>query len=97
MTTLAIGQIITIRLKENPTTGYSWSLSTTPGLQIISDKYISPNTDSIIPLLGSGGIHEWTIRAISIGPQVIYGVYKQPWELYTGNENHYSLLVRVIQ
>ena len=31
---------LTLELPENPSTGYSWNLTTTPGLRIASDEYV---------------------------------------------------------
>ena len=35
--TMNKGSILTVRLKENPTTGYRWSVSIIEGLELISD------------------------------------------------------------
>ncbi|RPJ54243.1 MAG: hypothetical protein EHJ95_00605, partial [Methanobacteriota archaeon] len=67
-----------IRLAENPTTGYSWNLSASTGLQIMSDTYI-PN-DTTGQLVGSGGTHAWVFKANDAGNQTVTAVYIRPWE-----------------
>lgn len=90
--TVQLGQVFAVKLQENPTTGYQWQLGVTDGLQIISSRYVPPNSG----LIGSGGTHVWKIRAIEEGPQVVYGVYKRPQEDYTGSEQHYYKHVNVV-
>lgn len=75
-TTAKVNQILKFTLDENPTTGYSWILAVSPGLEIISDRYIQPNNN----LVGAGGKHEWTIKTIDEGLQMITGLYIRPWE-----------------
>jgi inhibitor of cysteine peptidase len=36
---VAEGDIITVRLRENPTTGYRWSVETTDGLELVGDDF----------------------------------------------------------
>lgn len=86
------GELITIRLEENPTTGYSWNMSFTDGLEIIKDEFI-PSTDT--GLVGAGGVHEWTIRTNSSGQYHVLGIYKRPWENVTGNENAFNLTLNI--
>lgn len=61
--TVNSGDIFTIKLNENPTTGYSWNLTLGNGLQLVSDQYIAKKVPAGI--VGSGGYHEWVIKAVS--------------------------------
>ena len=38
------GIIFYLRLKENPSTDYSWQLSLSKGLSLLMDKYYSPES-----------------------------------------------------
>ncbi|HNX17264.1 MAG TPA: protease inhibitor I42 family protein [Methanoregula sp.] len=84
---------ITLKLEENPTTGYSWNLTVTPGLIVTSDTYIPSDTSG--KLVGSGGTHTWDIKAAATGKQAISAVYKRPWEQVTGNETAFVMTVIV--
>ena len=88
------GTSITVRLQENPTTGFTWNLTTSPGLKVVSDSYIPSDTTG--KLVGSGGTHVWEISAQSVGGQMIQAVYKRPWEQATGNETAFLLTVVVV-
>gem|GEM_PF-1954367 len=92
--TMNTGDVFTVKLAENPTTGYSWNMTVGNGLQIVSDMYV-PKTTPIM-MVGSGGTHQWTIKAVSPGTYTISGVYKRPWEPMVGNETRYDLTVKVI-
>jgi inhibitor of cysteine peptidase len=76
--TVPPGAVFQLRLPENPTTGFSWNLSVTPGLAVINDTYIPD--DATGKLVGSGGTHVWSLETIRPGEQVISGVYRRPWE-----------------
>ena len=88
---LVTGDTFQIKLNENPTTGYQWSLGTTGGLEIVSDNYLPPATG----LVGAGGIHEWNIKATASGTQQVTGVYSRSWENLTGSEQRFILTVEV--
>jgi inhibitor of cysteine peptidase len=87
------GNFITIRLAENPTTGFQWNLTTTPGLSIVSDEYVPSDTSG--KLVGSGGTHTWNISTEMIGDQKVSAVYKRPWEPIAGNETFFSMTIVV--
>ncbi len=89
--TVGNGETFTVKLDENPTTGYSWDMAAGDGLQIVSDRYV-PNATQ---MLGSGGYHEWTIKAVKNGTYTVSGVYKRPWEPATGSEQRFTLTVKV--
>jgi len=74
--TVKSGETFTVKLDENPTTGYSWNMTVGDGLKVVSDRYVANKTG----LIGSGGYHVWTIQATKAGTYQIKGVYKRPWE-----------------
>lgn len=86
---------ITLKLPENPTTGYEWNLTTTPGLRVTNDTYLpSPTSGKVV---GSGGTHIWDMTATSPGEQKIQAIYKRSWEPVSGNETTFSMAVVVAQ
>jgi len=87
-----------LKLKENPTTGYSWELNLSQGLNNISGEYHPPEQPEGIkqPLVGAGGVHLWEIKAVSKGSQQVMGIYKRPWEKVTGKEENFILNVEVV-
>jgi len=72
------GQIFTIRMESNPTTGYGWQLSKALDNQIImvTNAFIPPDSK----LMGAGGHEVWTFKAISEGQVEISMQYVRPWE-----------------
>jgi inhibitor of cysteine peptidase len=93
--TVGNGETFTVKLDENPTTGYSWNMTVGSGLEIVSDRYVPSTTSPNI--VGSGGYHEWTIKAVSSGTHEISGIYKRPWEPVTGSEQSFNLKVKVVE
>ncbi|WP_405182258.1 protease inhibitor I42 family protein [Nocardia sp. NBC_01377] len=52
-----------VALKENPTTGYTWSLGLPRQLTLVKDAYVPD-----FPILaGSGGTHIFTLRSSEAG------------------------------
>jgi inhibitor of cysteine peptidase len=88
------GSLITVKLAENPTTGYSWNLTTSSGLRVTNDTYVPLYFTG--KMVGSGGTHIWDISADARGSQQIQAVYKRPWEPATGNESTFSMTVVVV-
>ncbi|MGA2698176.1 MAG: protease inhibitor I42 family protein [Methanoregula sp.] len=84
---------ITLKLNENPTTGYRWNLTATPGLVIANDTFVPSDTTG--KLVGSGGTRIWEMNAAGTGPQTINAVYMRSWEPVTGNETTFSMTVIV--
>ena len=85
--------LITVNLAENPSTGFKWNLTTTPGLRIIRDEYVPADTSGKV--VGSGGTHSWDISTELLGEQEINAVYKRSWEPTTGNESTFSMKIVV--
>jgi inhibitor of cysteine peptidase len=83
------GTVFTVRLDENPTTGYLWNATMTAGLTVLNSTYISGGN-----MPGAGGVHEWKIQVTSTGAQKFNATYERSWEV-VGNETQYQLIVNV--
>jgi inhibitor of cysteine peptidase len=75
-----VGDTFMIKLESNHTTGYSWRLADLKRgiIEIVSNVYEPSKTQSGI--VGSGGIEEWTFKAIAKGKVIITLEYVRPWE-----------------
>jgi inhibitor of cysteine peptidase len=73
----ALGEDFNVRLAENPTTGYSWNMISSEGLELVRDEYIPSNSSG--PIAGSGGIHSFSYKAAETGEQTLHGEYRRPW------------------
>jgi inhibitor of cysteine peptidase len=82
-----------VQLNENPTTGFSWNASTSPGLTVLSSEY----TQNANPagMTGVGGVHSWVLLASGTGTQTFNASYRRPWEAVTGNETAYNLAIKI--
>jgi inhibitor of cysteine peptidase len=101
------GDNFCIRLKENPSTGYSWQLSLNKGLKVVSSNYYSSIPSNSVPsnsvpsnsvqrfIVGAAGIHSWKIKAVARGGQQIKGIYRRSWEKETGKEQTFKLNIKV--
>ena len=92
------GDIFYLRLKENPSTGYSWQLSLSRGLSRLMDKYYFPDYSKKNGrfAVGAGGFHSWEIKTVGRGSQQIRGIYKRSWEEETGNEQIFKINVKIL-
>lgn len=73
----AVGDVIAVRLPENPSTGYRWSLSDIDALQlVIEDRGYRQESPSV----GGGGYAYWTLRAASTGRFRIEAQKSRPWQ-----------------
>lgn len=92
------GHTFYLKLKENPSTGYSWKLSLSSGLNQLSDKYYSPETSKKDgrSVIGAAGYRLWEIKATEKGSQQVNAIYKRSWETETGNEHTFKLNIVVV-
>jgi predicted secreted protein len=54
--------VITLRLKENPTTGYLWSVEATNGLELVGDRFEEGG-----PAIGAAGARVFQFRTPRAG------------------------------
>lgn len=88
------GDTIVVNLEENPTTGYSWNMTYSSGLELKEDIYLEKSTN--VHLVGAGGSHKWIFEVTNTGKQSISAVYVRSWEERTGIENSYDLTIMVL-
>ena len=74
---LPVGQVIELRLNENPTTGFRWSFTQdgSPSCAVVSDSFTPPEGPP-----GAGGRHTWQIKAIRAGDCHVELRYRRPYE-----------------
>lgn len=84
-----------IVLAENPTTGFVWNVSLSPGLELQSSDY--RKDDAPPGMVGVGGERTWIIVAKDAGDQKFSAVYRRSWENITGVEKTYSVVVTVLK
>lgn len=89
------GHAFFLKLKENPSTGYSWKLSLSDGLNQLSDKYHPFESSENNFAIGAGGFRLWKIEAVNKGNQQVEAIYKRSWES-TGKEQTFKLNVVVV-
>lgn len=89
---LPLGQRFEVCLSENPTTGFSWSLTShgEPVCTLVQDFYESPNG-----LPGQGGTHHWQFQTTQAGLGTIEMVYRRPWEEEGKRTQRFTLCIRV--
>ena len=74
---LAVGQVIELRLAENPTTGYRWAFVTdgAPACAVVGDRFEGSNGPP-----GQGGEHSWTIKGVQPGTCGIAMQYRRSFQ-----------------
>jgi inhibitor of cysteine peptidase len=89
-----VNQILEIRLSENPTTGFRWSLvsSGKPVCKLVRDYFESAGSSP-----GREGSHHWRFKATQRGEASIKLIYKRSWEQNGVGTRTFALHVRVRQ
>jgi predicted secreted protein len=82
-------------LAENPTTGFMWNATLSPGLELQSSDY--RQDDAPAGMVGVGGTRTWVIVAKYPGDQKFSAIYRRSWENITGNETSYSVNIQVVK
>lgn len=74
---LPVGQVIELRLSENPSTGFHWSFAADgkPSCTIIGDSFERHRGPP-----GAGGEHTWQIKAVRAGTCHVSLFYRRPFE-----------------
>ena len=89
--TVPVKSEVVVSLAENPTTGYTWNATVSPGLTVTADRYRQNATAE--GMLGGGGTHTWTLVPETSGVVTFSAVYRRPWENLTGTEERFDLTI----
>ena len=89
---LTIGQTIEVLLPENPTTGFSWQLTSDggPACVMTSDQFIAPAGPP-----GKGGDHTWKFKAVRPDECDIELGYRRRWESSAAASRTFKIHVKV--
>lgn len=80
--TVLVGEEFTLTFEGNETTGFRWMAEYDHDrLEFVKDEYV-PHTPAVEgePMVGVGGTHSFTYRAIEPGEAVLTFFYARPWE-----------------
>lgn len=77
-TTTQTGDLFTVTIEENPSTGYTWSytINDETSVEFIKDAYQAAEGN----LVGASGVHTFTFKVKSKGVSTISFEYKRAWE-----------------
>jgi predicted secreted protein len=79
---IGIGDMITVALCSNPTTGFEWSeeISDDDVIKEIEHEFLPPegNVDKP-PVAGAAGLDKWVYESMNDGMSTILFEYSQPW------------------
>jgi inhibitor of cysteine peptidase len=84
-----------VQLGENPTTGFSWNATASPGLEILSSDYQENSHPE--GMVGVGGVRTWILKTDDAGTYSFTAVYKRSWMPTTGNETGYNLTINAVR
>jgi inhibitor of cysteine peptidase len=87
-----VGRTFAVVLKENPSTGYSWTMKLGPGLKLLNDQFVAPSP-SPVPLVGAGGQRIWVVTIEKAGKTTATGIYARPSDAATENAASFSLTI----
>ena len=89
---LPVGQVIELRLKENPTTGFQWSFAKegAPSCKVLGDVFVPSGNKP-----GAGGEHTWQIKAVRLGTCDLQLVYRRPFEPSAESAKSFTFHVQV--
>ena len=88
------GANLTIELKENPTTGYRWTITS------IDDASLEPKDDEFLPpdqpTPGAGGLRKFLFCAKRAGSTAVSLISKRAWQRDEQAVGTYNLAIRIL-
>jgi Predicted secreted protein len=80
----------TISLGSNPTTGYNWYITLSPGLELVDEDFVIKNR-----AVGASGTKKFIITAYEPGTYYVVLMNMRSWEPYNMcNAKRYTVKVR---
>ena len=96
--TLKVGQSVTLRLNENPTTGYRWVIPAFDAQLIrLTDDRFEPTVTANKPMMGAGGQRILVLQANRPGTIHLNLENKQSWDLESPSAESFDLTVQITE
>jgi len=94
---LKVGQVMSISLESNPSTGYSWSaISSNPAVMMqMGEAEMQEPTASATPVVGAPGTATLYFQAVKAGTATITLNYQRSWEQGVTPEKTITITVEV--
>lgn len=88
------GAKITIELKENPTTGYRWTIGSIDHALLAAegDEFVAPDQKNP----GAGGVRRFFFRAKAEGSTALTLINKRAWERDDKAVGTFNLAIRIL-
>lgn len=87
-----VGQVFEIRLPENPTTGFRWTVTADKSAcSVVRDEFHSPQPAPP----GASGEHTWEFKAVAPGDCEIALSYRRPWQTEGQPAQAFKVHVRI--
>ena len=86
---MKVGDVVTIRLQENPTTGYRWAVETAGGLEQVGDRFDPGDA------IGAAGIRSFEFRPPHTGTYELRMKHWRAWEGEGSVLNRFSAKINV--
>ena len=89
------GQMFSLRLLSNPTTGYGWAMTEAPDpVRVAWTTNVFEPPEQELP--GSGGHEVWSFQALRPGTTRMTLTYARSWEKHTNetHSNRYTIVVK---
>jgi len=81
--TLAVGDTLVVTLPANPSTGYSWALTSAPAAAVLAapgEPAYTPDRTGGAPMPGAGGKATFRFAAVGAGSTRVVLAYRRGWE-----------------
>lgn len=92
--TVPVGEVVSITLDGNPTTGYAWELTEVDRAVLAPDPEPVYVADSA--LSGAGGKYTFRLQARAAGSTAVQLLYRRPWEKGLPPSDRFALSVQVV-
>jgi predicted secreted protein len=95
--TVVLGQVFTVTLESNPSTGYRWEWVDHQDsiVEQMGEAQFTPRETGDPPLVGAGGWESFDFKAVHPGQMTLKLVYRRPWEEGVEPLKTFSLQVTV--
>ena len=88
---IAVGDIVEIRLPENASAGYRWTLEPLTACELLADERLAP--EKSVP--GAPGSHLWRLKAAQAGDCRVTIAYGRSWQRTAPPERLFVVTLRV--